>query len=96
MFGWFRRKKKQDPLNINIHITGSLKIQHESGSGYSPGTIQGPKHTPTTSEDNVGSAGVDKRAEADVESGLFTDIQTPEVEFGEDIELSSPEDKDKD
>jgi hypothetical protein len=79
-----------DPVvhNVNIHITGELKLNYEGSSGYTVVPSQGPidSHAPTKISDGMG--GSSKPAEPDIRPEFFADTGTPEVNFGIDSEES--------
>lgn len=92
MFRWliklFKVKESccQDPHNVYIHIDGRLDI-NGLGSGNTPVVIQGPFSTPTAPKGDAGDIGQNKTAEASIGPEFFTSTDTPEVNFGTEIEL---------
>lgn len=98
MFKWLKRLIGRDPVvhTVNIHITGSLKVDYEGRPGNTITPSQGPVDAPIAPKVGPGMGGGPTAAEPDIKPEFFADTGTPEVSFGVDVEEPPTGTPDKD
>lgn len=94
MLKWLKSLFSSDSprdIHVYVHVDGNLRLNHEGVSA--PGQ-QGSPNLPPPTKDAEGSTGTHRTNEDSIGPGLFTDLGTPEVSFGRDVELPPPGRKD--
>lgn len=87
MFKWLKRLLGSDQpsdIHVHVHVDGNLKVYHD---GQQNTFVQGPQVNSNTTEGPKGSGRTYQAGEGDIRPELFTDLGTPEVSFGRDVEL---------
>jgi hypothetical protein len=88
MLKWLKRLMGCDPVvhTVNIHISGTLKVDYEGRPGHPMAPSQGPIDAPTPTKIGGGMDRGTPTAEPDISPELFADTGTPEVGFGINVE----------
>jgi hypothetical protein len=88
MFSWLKRMFKHEcQIHVNIHVDGNLLVKYDR-QGLSEMVGEGLKNDNVANETKkLVEQGTDKIVEQDISSSFFADTQTPEVDFGNEIEL---------
>lgn len=95
LFGRFK-KKKETTIHIHLHVDGSLKLDHAERPRNPAGNYQGPVKADASAEDSMGNTRDHQDPEALIDPSFFASTDTPEVDFGHEVESSPDPDKDKD
>lgn len=70
-------------VHVYVHVDGNLRLNHD---GIQLRTQESP-NLPAPVKEGEGSTGTHKTNEGDIRPELFTDLGTPEVSFGRDVDL---------